>query len=98
MAWNRDQDGRHTHTLVRGPHEDQAAHLPQMCRGLGSCSLVGDPGFEPHGPRSVDSGSSYGILNPSDLLTHIPDSSTKLLKLHLMFGCGSLRLLLSAAG
>ena len=44
------------------PHEDQAAHLLQMCRGSrsSSCMLPGWwPIREPYGPRLVD---SVGLL------------------------------------
>lgn len=76
-----------------------------MCRG-GECLgppptwfLVGDPGAVTlRDPRSVDSGSSCGVLGPSDLLISIPHLTTRLPRLRLMFGCGSLRLPPSAAG
>jgi hypothetical protein len=57
MACNRAKE--HPLQLLEDPHKDQAAHLPQMCRGLGTappCSLVGGSvSVNSPGPRLVDS-------------------------------------------
>ena len=71
------------------------AKLYIICRCVGSlspapgCSLEGGSvSVSPHRPRLVDSRSSRGVLNHSGLLSSIPNSTTRLPGLCLMFGVG----------
>ena len=63
-------------------------------------SLVfGSISMSSHEPRLVDSvGVLLFLTPPPHLLNYIPDSSTRLPKLCLMFGCVFLHLFPSAAG
>jgi hypothetical protein len=79
------------------PHEDQTAHLLQMCKGSrSSSSMLGGwwPSLceLPWSQVSWRCMSSCGVLDTSGLPTSIPKSSTRLPELPLMFACGSLYL------
>jgi hypothetical protein len=89
--------------LLGAPHENQAAHLLQICRGPRSSPSM-FPGYWPSvcEPSWAQIGwicrSSYCVLDPSGSLNSIPYSSAGLPELRLMFGCGFLHLFPSTAG
>jgi hypothetical protein len=101
------QEKRQTQPLLHWlgvPHEDQAAHLLQLCRGhrFSPCMLSGWCSSLYESPWSQTSWlcrSSSGVLDPWKLSSN-PHSSTRLPDLRLMFSCGCLHLPLppSAAG
>jgi hypothetical protein len=98
MADNKSQ--RQSRLQFLGSHTKTKMDIYYKCvGGLGPappCSLVGGSvSLRPHGPRLVD---FCGVLKPSGLLNSVLHSSTRLLEVCLMFGCGSLYLFPSASG
>jgi hypothetical protein len=88
--------------LLEDPHEEQAAHLLRVCY-IGvthACSLVSGsvPVTSPLAQVSSLFRYSYGVLDLSVSLNTSSHSSTRLPELLLLFGCGSLYLVSSAAG
>jgi hypothetical protein len=97
----RQQSQRQPILIFLGdPHEEQVAYLLHMCRRPRSsrcmlfdrCFSLSEP---PWNQFSCLYWSSPGVLDPSNLITSIPTTSTRLPELHLMLGCGSLHLFAS---
>lgn len=83
--------------LLEDPHEEQAAHLPQMCREprsshrmlLGWWFSLWEPPHPRHGLRLVDS-VGFIVVSLTPLAPSIlsPHHFTRNPKLRLMFDCG----------